>query len=337
MSDRLVCSWWAQFRDHVAKDIDEFVAVAWRVGLSTLLVASVLAFGVAGRILRPVRLVTDTAQDISETDLSRRIQVEKTNDEISAMAATFNDMLTRLEDAFDTQRRFIDDAGHELRTPITIIRGHLELLGQDDDPAERRETIKLVTDELDRMTRMVSDLLVLAKLQRPDFLELKTVDVATFTEELRTKAAALGDRDWRVEQVGAGRIIADRQRLTQAVMQLAQNATEHTEPGSLIELGSAVSNGHARFWVRDTGPGIPPNDQERVFERFARATPTRRRSEGAGLGLSIVRAIAEAHHGRVELSSHPGHGAKFTITIPVDRPEGTGTKGAPPMSRMAVH
>jgi two-component system OmpR family sensor kinase len=95
-----------------------------------LLVASMLAFGVAGRILRPVRLVTDTARDISETDLSRHIQVEETDDEISAMAATFNDMLTRLEEAFDTQRRFIDDAGHELRTPITIIRGHLELLAR---------------------------------------------------------------------------------------------------------------------------------------------------------------------------------------------------------------
>jgi DNA-binding response OmpR family regulator/HAMP domain-containing protein len=161
----------AQFRDLAREEVGDVVNVAVIVGFGTLLVASVVAAIAAGRILAPVRLVTETARTISETDLSRRIPAPGTDDEIATLAATFNGMLERLEHAFATQRNFVDDAGHELRTPITIIRGHPELLG--DDPQDRRETVALVTDELDRMNRMVDDLLVLARLQRPDFLDLE--------------------------------------------------------------------------------------------------------------------------------------------------------------------
>ncbi len=121
--------------------------------------------------------------------------------------------------------------------------------------------------------------------------------------------------------MGGGRIVGDRQRLTQAVIQLAQNATQHTGEGDVIAIGSAIADGEARLWVRDSGPGIDEAEQERIFERFARTAAGRRRSEGAGLGLSIVRAIAEAHRGRVEVSSRPGAGATFAIVVPVDRPE----------------
>jgi signal transduction histidine kinase len=311
----------AQFPDVLARQLQDLVGAGALIGFGALLIASVLAWGVTGRLLKPIRLVTDTARDISETDLARRIPIDQTDDEITALARTFNAMLDRLEEAFDIQRRFVDDAGHELRTPITIISGHLELLGESPDPDELKETIAIVTDELDRMTRMVDDLLILAKLERPDLLTLEPIDVAPLTETLRAKAGALGDRAWRVDAVASGRIVADRQRLTQAVMQLAQNATQHTGPGDVIALGSAAQHGEARFWVRDTGTGIGRDDQERIFERFARATGSRRRSEGAGLGLAIVKAIAEAHQGRVELSSRPGHGSTFTIVIPCDRRE----------------
>ena len=121
-------------------------------------------------------------------------------------------------------------------------------------------------------------------------------------------------------------IVADRQRLTQAIMQLAQNATEHTAPGAEIALGSAVADGRATLWVRDSGPGIPPEDQDRIFQRFARTGGGRRGSAGAGLGLAIVRAIAEAHHGAVELSSRSGVGATFTVVIPVDQPPQAGER-----------
>jgi signal transduction histidine kinase len=310
----------AFFRDLELDQIDPAVWGAIGVGVVTLLVGSLLAWRVAEGVLRPVRLVTGTAQSISEGDLIRRIEVTG-RDEVGALATTFNEMLDRLEEAFATQRKFVDDAGHELRTPITIIRGHLELL--EDDPEERRRTLALVMDELERMQRIVNDLLVLAKAEQPDFLDLDTVDVEVLTGEIHAKAAAIASRDWRLEQTGRGIVVADRQRLTQAMMQLAQNAAQHTEDGGMIGLGSTVVDGEARLWVRDSGPGIPPDQREQVFRRFSRGGRTRR-SEGAGIGLAIVKAIAEAHHGRIELDSSPGVGSTFSIVIPADQPERTG-------------
>jgi signal transduction histidine kinase len=228
-------------------------------------------------------------------------------DEITELARTFNGMLDRLEDAFATQRAFVDDAGHELRTPITIIRGHLELLG--DDAHERAETVALVLDELDRMSRMVDDLLMLAKAERPDFLRREPVDLAAFTEDLFVKVRALAPRAWRLDAVGRGWLLADRQRLTQALVQLAQNATQHTGPGDLIRIGSTVDGRCARFWVADSGPGVAPADRTRIFERFARGAHTRPAAApggagggGAGLGLAIVRAIVTAHGGTVRVT-----------------------------------
>jgi signal transduction histidine kinase len=306
----------AFFRDLELQETDAAVWGAVGVGLVTLLVGSLLAWRVAEGVLRPVRMVTGTAQSISEGDLTGRIRVTG-HDEIAALATTFNEMLDRLEAAFATQRGFVNDAGHELRTPITVIRGHLELL--EEDPDERRKTIELVMDELDRMQRIVNDLLVLAKAEQPDFLDLDTVDLGPLTEELHAKAAAIAPRDWRLEGTGRGVVVADRQRLTQAVMQLAQNAAQHTGDGDTIALGSSLRNGEVRVWVRDEGPGIAPDQHGRIFRRFARGAGGRR-SEGAGIGLAIVKAIAEAHHGRVELESPPAGGSTFTVVIPTDQP-----------------
>ncbi len=307
----------AIFRDREADAYDAVVLATAGVGLAILLIGSLLAWRLAEGVLRPVRVVTGTARSISETDLSRRIPVQG-RDEIGQLTTTFNEMLGRLETAFETQRHFVDDAGHELKTPITIIRGHLELL-DEGDPEERRETVALVMDELDRMSRIVNDLLLLAKSEEPDFLGLETVDVEPLTDELQLKASALGARDWRVERRGRGIIVADRQRLTQAVVQLVQNAVDQTSDGDRISLGSAIENGEALFWVRDEGPGIPLEEQERIFQRFGRGTGARR-AEGAGLGLAIVKAIADAHHGRVDLYSRPGAGALFTLVVPVEEP-----------------
>jgi signal transduction histidine kinase len=306
----------AFFRDRELEETYPAVGGAVGVGLATLLIGSLLAWRVAEGVLRPVRLVTDTAQSISESDLSRRIEVTG-RDEVARLAATFNEMLDRLEEAFATQQRFVDDAGHELRTPITVIRGHLELL--EEDPTERRKTLALVMDELGRMQRIVDDLLVLAKAQQPDFLDLHTVDVSAITKELHAKVQTIAPRTWELERVGRGKVVADRQRLTQAIIQLAQNAAQHTQPGDRIWLGSAVSNGEARLWVRDTGGGIPLDQQAVIFRRFARGGGVRR-SDGAGIGLAIVKAIADAHHGRVDLRSRPRSGSTFTVVIPTDQP-----------------
>ena len=297
------------------QEVEEAVRLAALVLVTVLLIASALAWVVAGRVLAPLRELADTARSISESDLTRRIHVSG-RDEIAGLSHTFNAMLDRLEAAFGTQRAFVSDASHELRTPITIVRGHLELLG--DAPDERRETIALVTDELDRMSRFVDDLLLLAKSEREDFLRVTQIELGALTDELFDKAKALGPRKWQLESRGEAQLVADRQRLTQALMGLAQNAVQHTGKGDRIALGSAVEHGEALLWVRDTGPGVAPDDQERIFGRFARASASRRRSEGAGLGLAIVRAIAEAHGGRATLSSRPGAGATFTVIIPLE-------------------
>jgi signal transduction histidine kinase len=229
-------------------------------------------------------------------------------------------MLDRLERAFAAQREFLDDAGHELRTPLTIVRGQLETL--QDDPEARRRTIELVLDEVERMGRMVNDLVLLAQSDEPDFLKLGPVDVAGLTNDVHAKAGALGDRNWTIDATGRGIIVADRERLTQALVQLAQNAVQHTEEGAEIGLGSAVTPGEARFWVRDTGPGIPPEDRNRIFERFERGSNVN--AEGAGLGLAIVSAIARAHGGRAELNGSATAGATVSITVPTDQPEREG-------------
>ena len=306
----------AFFKDLEQSETDSAIAGAAGTGIFVLIVGSLLAWRLAEMILAPVRKVRRTARAISESDLSRRIEVTG-KDEISELASTFNEMLDRLETAFTAQKKFIDDASHELRTPITIIRGHLETL--EADPEDRARTVQLLLDELERMGRLVDDLVLLARSERPDLLDFDLVDVRSLTDELHAKASGLGNREWVLAERGTGSVVADRQRITQAVMQLAQNAYQHTKEGDRIELGSSVNTGHARFWVRDSGPGIAPADQERIFKRFARAGA--RKSGSAGLGLSIVQAIATAHHGNVSVHSKPGEGATFELLIPVDQPE----------------
>ncbi|MDJ0798384.1 MAG: HAMP domain-containing sensor histidine kinase [Calothrix sp. MO_167.B12] len=291
----------------------EAIQTIVHVSGGVLVLAVILVWVGSGRVLAPLRVLSTTTRSISESDLSKRIPVRGSG-EIAELATTFNEMMNRLQLAFRTQRKFINDAGHELRTPITIIRGHLELMG--DDPQEREETITLVLDELDRMNRFVEDLILLAKAERPDFLQLETVDLTTITEELFTKARALADRQWCLDAIAQGKMVVDRQRLTQAVMNLAQNATQHTQTEDTIAIGSLIDNNLVHFWVRDTGSGIAESDHIKIFERFARAANSRRRSDGAGLGLSIVKAIAEAHDGGVKLQSTLGEGSIFTIVLP---------------------
>jgi signal transduction histidine kinase len=279
-----------------------------------LLLTTGIGWVVAGRILAPVRVVRATAEQLTEQDLTQRIPVQG-RDDIAALAETFNAMLDRLERAFAGQRQFVDDAGHELRTPITIVRGHLEVMG--DDPAEQRETVRLVTDELDRMSRIVEDLLLLAKAERPDFIRPEPVQLGELTADVFVKARALGERDWVLDQVADREAVLDPQRITQAMVQLAQNAVQHTVPGARIRIGSRALEGRLELYVADSGPGVQEQDAGVIFERFRRGTARRgARTSGAGLGLSIVRAIAEGHRGgRVELRRTDGGGATFVLVM----------------------
>ena len=294
--------------------IEDAVRLAIGVSLVVMLLASLFIWLAAGRVVAPLQAVARTARTISETDLSGRIPVQG-SDEIAELGRTFNGMLDRLETAFAGQKDFITDVSHELRTPITVIRGHLETLG--DSPSEREEAIVVIQDELDRMSRYVDDLLLLTKAPRPDFLRVAPVDLDLFTHDVFAKARSLGDRDWKLDRTGVGIVLADQDRLTQAVMNLVENAVRHTNDGDMISLGTALDGDEARLWVNDEGPGVDPADRERIFSRFARARSGSQSSvEGAGLGLSIVQAIAEAHGGSVELHSEIGKGSTFVILLP---------------------
>jgi signal transduction histidine kinase len=300
--------------DEVRADAEAATVAAAGVGLVMLILGSLLAGRLADRILRPVAVVTRTARSISESDLTRRIPVTG-HDEISDLAGTFNAMLSRLEAAFATQRRFLDAAGHELRTPITIIRGHLEVMG--DDPTERQKTMAIVEEEFDRISRLIDDLLTLARADRPGFIRPQPTDIADLTHRIVEKARGLdGNRDWRLEGVARADGEVDGQRLTEAVLQLAENAARYADEGTAVEIGSAIEGNELRFWVRDGGPGIPIAERERIFDRFERGS-TSRRTEGSGLGLSIVRVIAEAHGGTVRLTDASGAGSRFEIAIPL--------------------
>jgi two-component system, OmpR family, sensor kinase len=306
----------ATLMDDARADLRSLVRTYAVVSLLSLAGIVAIAAWQAGRLLAPIRRLNETARVITATDLSARLPV-RGNDDITALTVTFNEMLDRLEAAFVGQRQFLDDAGHELKTPLTVLRGHLELLDHED-PAELAETRALLLDEVDRMGRLVGDLILLAKSRRPDFLTTRPTDLGRLTHALLAKARALAEREWLLDAEGEVVVGLDEQRITQAVLQLADNAVKHTREGDTIAIGSSYDGAAAHLWVRDTGDGVPEQDREHVFERFGRST-VRPDDEGFGLGLSIVRAIAAAHGGSVRVTDPADDqpdGAMFVITLP---------------------
>jgi signal transduction histidine kinase len=302
------------------REIDELSSYGLLGTFAVLIACSACAWLVVRRLLRPMRALTQTARSISRSDLRRRVAVTGTDD-AAEMATSFNGMLDRLEGVLRRQREFVHGAGHELRQPITICRGHLELL--DGDLEAQRATVGLVIDELKRMGRIVEDLEVLADTEQPDFLRPEPFVLELFAHELVAKAAALAPRRWELDAPGAGSAVADRQLLTEAVMNLAHNAVQHTTPGDTVAIGVEGAGEELRIWVRDTGCGIAAVDRRRVLEPFQRGEGSQRRYRGSGLGLAIVDAVAKAHGGRVEIDSRVGHGTKLTIVL--DRKEVDGS------------
>jgi len=297
-------------------EIRSMILTYGAVALGSWLVITLVAWLIAGRLLRPVRSLRTTAQQIADSgDLGRRIDVTG-RDDLTDLTETVNEMLDRLEGAFASQRELLDDAGHELRTPLTVLRGHLELL-DTHDADEVTATRALLLDEVDRMSLLVDDLLVLAKARRPDFVRPDDVDASALVTGLLEKCRALGDRAWVLDAAPPdGTVVRlDPHRVTQAMLQLAENAVRHTVDGDTISLGCEVGPETVTLWVRDAGPGVAPEDRTVVFERFQRGT--RSRGDGFGLGLSIVTAIAEAHGGSLSLDPYrPGAGATFRLRVP---------------------
>jgi two-component system OmpR family sensor kinase len=306
----IVVTYYGDARSGLRDTIRTYLVVA----LLSLLVITVFAALQSGRLLAPIRSLRETADEITDSDLSRRLP-ETGNDDLTALTRTFNRMLDRLEAAFVGQRQFLDDAGHELKTPLTVLRGHLELLDVGD-PEEIAETRELLLDEVDRMSRLVGELILLAKSDRPDFVTLRPVDLTGLTVDTLAKARGLADRTWTLDETASVTVSVDEQRLTQALLQLCDNAVKHTGAGDVVALGSSYDGATARLWVRDTGPGVTGEHRDQIFERFGRGTVLAD-DEGFGLGLSIVRAIARAHGGTVSLEDEEPHGARFVITMPI--------------------
>lgn len=283
------------------------------ISFATLVLIGVVGFLLVGKLLDPIRRVRTTAQRITETDLSQRIEVTG-NDDLSELTRTVNAMLDRLEASFMSQRRLLDDVGHELRTPITIVQGHLEL--QDStDPRDVQAVRDIALDELDRMRLLVDDLVTLAGIAGPNFVRPEPVNLGRLTDDVMDKARTLGARRWIIDARAEAIAVLDARRITQAWLQLVANSVKFTEEGTTIAIGSRKDDDGVWLWVRDEGSGIAREDQRRIFDRFERGASSKR-TEGAGLGLTIVSAITEAHGGEVELRSAPGQGATFTMAIP---------------------
>ncbi len=291
-------------------DLTQVMQIYIVVALAAAILISGISSILARRLLHPVTELRRTAQSISGGDLGKRLSVEG-NDDIAELGRTFNEMLDRLEAAFVAQRTFLDDAGHELRTPLTVLRGHLEIMDVTD-PDDVEETQALLLDETDRMSRLVDELLLLARSRRPDFVRSEAVDVAPLLQDVLAKARGLGVRNWNFDEVDGVTFHADRQRLTQALLQLAANSVDHTEEGDTIAFGARLDGENVHLWVRDEGAGVAPEIADGIFERFRRGTD---KGNGFGLGLSIIRAIAEAHGGSVVLDDTEV-GARFRMILP---------------------
>jgi len=298
------------------RDLEDAFTTYMLVALAALVAIGLVGWFVAGRLLRPIRQLRAAASRITASDRKERIPVVG-QDDVSELTATINDMLDRLDTALTGQRQLLDDVRHELKTPITIVRGHLELL-DSRNVSDVESTRALAIDELDRMAGLVDDIESLAETQGAHPVRV-LVDVDDLTAEVFAKASVIPGHEWALAEVARVTAPLDPSRITQAWLQLADNAAKYSDTGTIIEIGSATDGIEVEFWVADRGPGIPLDARARIFERFGRVDGSRG-IRGSGLGLPIVAAIAKAHGGRVSLVSSPS-GSRFGIVVPVAHAE----------------
>jgi two-component system OmpR family sensor kinase len=291
-------------------------------GVLALVLAAIIGYLAAGRALSPIERVTETALQITRADdLSRRIPViGPPSGEVGSLISAFNETLARLEGLFQTQRRFLADVSHELRTPLTAIRGNVDLIRQMGEADE--ESLDVITSEVDRLTRLVRDLLLLAQAETGKLpLALDTVELDTIMLEVFQQARVLAHEEvvLRIGREDQARVEGDRDRLKQVLWNLVANALEHTPPEGTVTLDLLCRGKWAEWQVSDTGPGIPEADLPNIFERFYRRDPARKRNPGggAGLGLSIAYWIARSHGGDIQVRSQVGAGTTFTVRLPL--------------------
>ena len=282
-----------------------------------LLAALIASWLVAGRALRPLRIVAGTADDIGSTkDFSRRLAAGRRGDEVALLSASFNRMLAALEGALDAQRRFVADASHELRTPLATIQGNAGLLaiGPHVDENVRRAAAADIVGESERMARLTDRLLTLARADSGLDLQLAPVRLAPLADEVVRQAATVHPDLKLTTDLSDLAVSGDEDALRQLLWILLDNAGRHAR--SRISVAVHTEDGWARLMVADDGPGVPPDERERIFERFYKADPSRR-DGGAGLGLAIARWIADQHGGRIIAADGPDGGAGFFVDLPL--------------------
>lgn len=304
------------------------------VGAVALLPTLLLAWFAAGRALAPLSRIAARTSQITAGDMSERVGPVGTRDEVARLADAVDGMLDRLERAFAGQRRLVDDASHELRTPLTIVRGHLEvaLLAHPETDPDVRAAVELAIAEIDRMARLVDSLLRLARIEDQG-LAGEPVNVAELAAGSLERARPLADRDWatHLDPAADVSVLGDHDALEQVLLNLLSNAARHTASGGRIEVSTRRSGGHVEITVTDDGEGTRPEALTTIFDRFARADGARTRDRGgAGLGLAICREITLAHGGDISAASTPGHGAMFTIRLPIlSAPATAGVRTSP--------
>lgn len=285
--------------------------------------AIVLAAGVASaylllrRLLRTVGRITDAAMEIEQGDLDLRLGDQGTHDEVGHLVSSFDSMIDRISRAMNSQRRLLADISHQLRTPLTVARGHLEVLRRTELRANSSaaESVDVVLDELDHMNHLVERLLILGRAMEPDFLAREQVDLESFMTELFDSVSVLAPRRWLLALPPACWINADSGKLRGALLNLVDNAVKATDEFDAIEISATLTpEGDVALTVEDSGPGIPPAQREAVLERYAR--PGARLQGGSGLGLAIAKAVAEAHGGRIEIGESRHGGCRVGLVLP---------------------
>jgi heavy metal sensor kinase len=311
-------------------DIRNLLAVFRMVIINSALVVVLLA-GIGGlfladRTLRPVERIADTARGISETDLSRRIDVQ-TNDELGRLAATLNGMIGRLDEAFKKQRQFIADASHELRTPLAVIQAESTLgLGKRRTQVEYRRSLELVSQEIAYMSEIVSKLLLLARSDAGcDPVDFEDVNVAELFGELSQDLEALVQEkglQLSLGQMDNLTVKGDKLKLKQLFLNILDNAIRYTPTGGSISGSIVRKNGTVVASIGDTGIGIPAEHLPYIFDRFYRVDKSRSRADGGtGLGLAIATSIAKVHGGGIEVESEVGKGTTFRVILPLADPQ----------------
>jgi two-component system OmpR family sensor kinase len=307
--------------------LHKLISVDLAVGAALLLLLGLLGYFVVRVGLRPLGDIEKTAGAIADGDLTRRVDREDASTEVGRLGASLNVMLATIEHSFQEQvasenrlRQFLADASHELRTPVTSIRGYAELFrrGAAERPDDLATAMRRIEDESIRMGTLVDDLLLLARLDQGRPLEMAPVDLALIVADGVSDAEVLApEREVLLDLEGPLMVLGDEQRLRQVVGNLLQNALRHTPPGTRITIKAGRIGDEVSMSVIDEGPGIAPEHLAHIFERFYRADPSRtRESGGAGLGLAIVASIVDSLGGKTTSTSVVGHGATFTMTLP---------------------